>query len=150
MRDGLEDPLDSMDEVLLQLKQFSVIARCEFEKTSTFLLQCFDPVFLSLEQVLALGVPDPAVFRVLDGQMTWLILLTGATIGARRTISAQEIFDVYDAELISRVIKVMTMLNARLTQGHCDSEHIEFAIINFIHNFRLSFNDAMTSRYAKM
>lgn len=41
-RDGLEDPLDDMGMVLQQLEQVSVIARCNYQKTCTMLVQVFD------------------------------------------------------------------------------------------------------------
>lgn len=41
-RDGLEDPLDDMGMVLQQLEQVSVIARCDYQKTCSMLVQVFD------------------------------------------------------------------------------------------------------------
>lgn len=151
IRDNLENPLDNLDEVLLQMKQFSVISRCDFEKSSSRLIQLFDPVCMSLEQVLAQGTPEPMVFRVLEGQLTWLTLMISAIIGGRRVNSPHEVYDTYDAELISRVLKVMNLLDARLNQGQCDSENMEFAILNFLHNYRVCFiGETTVGRYSRL
>lgn len=42
--DGLEDPLDDLAMVQQQLDQLSVIVRCEYEQTCTFIINTFDQV----------------------------------------------------------------------------------------------------------
>lgn len=44
IRDGLEDPLDDLAMVQQQLDQLSVIVRCEYEKTCSFVINTFDQV----------------------------------------------------------------------------------------------------------
>lgn len=47
VRDGLEDPFDDFAMVQQQLDQFSVIVRCEYEKTCNFVINTFDQVIMN-------------------------------------------------------------------------------------------------------
>jgi len=153
LREGLEDPLDNIEALEVQMKQISVIARCEFDKTCAYLVQKFDPTlaaFVHLLQQGSLDAAGQAQYRLLDGQLTWLMFIIGAVIGTRTQISPSESYDTYDAELICRALRLMKILDEKLARDGPSSEGLNVAVLNFLQHFRLSFIGDTVPRHGKL
>eukprot|EP00040_Diaphanoeca_grandis_P028479 m.165065 g.165065 ORF g.165065 m.165065 type:complete len:1101 (-) comp31368_c0_seq1:40-3342(-) len=154
LRDGLEDPLDDIETLEIQMKQISVIARCEFDKTSTFLVSLFDPIANEYTVLMSQGVNTPqaqARFKLLDGQLTWLVFIIGSVIGTRTQISPTESYDTFDAELIFRALSLMKHLDDALNRSTgMASEGLNVAVLNFLQHFRLSFIGEAVPRHSKL
>jgi exportin-7 len=118
MREGGESPLDDLDEVKSQMRQFAVIARCEFEQSSTTLINFFDPISVAFAQALVQGDTESPEFHILEGQLTWLVFMISAIVGGRRTTSPHEAYDTFDSELIVRVLKVCSLCKTKLQHTH--------------------------------
>lgn len=52
VREGLEDPIEDLGMVQQQLEQLSVIGRCEYQKTCTLLVQLFDQVVRTYQELI--------------------------------------------------------------------------------------------------
>ncbi|XP_076259646.1 ran-binding protein 16 isoform X2 [Rhynchophorus ferrugineus] len=132
-QDGQEDPLDDLGLVQQQLDQFSVIARCEYGKTCTLLVQLFDRAASSYQELLN-SQPQPMELAVQEGQLTWLVYIIGAAIGGRVSFNANDDLDSMDGELAVRVLQLMNLTDSKLTQGGC--ERLELAMLSFFEQFR--------------
>lgn len=87
LREGLDNPLEDIENLEIQMKQISIIARCQFEHSCKFLVSLFDPIAAAYTGMLANGshrLPaQQSQFALLDGQLTWLVFILGAVIGTR-------------------------------------------------------------------
>ncbi|RWS31317.1 exportin-7-like protein [Leptotrombidium deliense] len=135
IRDALEDPFDDIGMVQQQLDQLSTIARCEYEKTCTLIVQLFDSSAQTYQELLGTQ-PLPAVeVAIQEGRLTWLVYIIGAAIGGRVFLSSTEEHDAMDGELSCRVLQLMNLTDARLAQGgYC--EKLELALLSFFEHFR--------------
>lgn len=52
VREGLEDPIDDLGMIQQQLEQLSVIGRCEYQKTCTLLVQLYDQVVRTYQELI--------------------------------------------------------------------------------------------------
>lgn len=153
LREGLEDPLDNIEDLEVQMKQISVIARCEFDKTCECLVSKFDPILNAYIQVLQQGPIDQsrrAQYQLLDGQLTWLMFIIGAVVGTRAQASPSESYDTYDAELICRALQLMKILDEHLARNQPASEQLNVAVLNFLQHFRVSFIGDTVPRHGKL
>eukprot|EP00041_Stephanoeca_diplocostata_P027991 m.781345 g.781345 ORF g.781345 m.781345 type:complete len:685 (-) comp23285_c2_seq50:1625-3679(-) len=144
LREGLDNPLEDIENLEIQMKQIAIIARCQFEHTCKFLVSLFDPIAAAYTGMLANGshrLPaQQSQFALLDGQLTWLVFILGAVIGTRLQSSPSESYDALDAELICRALNLMRMVDENLAvSGVMGSEQLQVAILNFLQHFRLSF-----------
>ena len=143
LKENLEDPLDDLGQVQQQLDQLSTIARCEYEKTCTLLVQLFDQTAQAYQERLnSIGSGMQQVsnglsieLAIQEGQLTWLVYLIGAAIGGRVFLNSQDDHDAMDGELACRVLQLMQLTDSRLAQGgHC--EKLELALLSFFEQFR--------------
>lgn len=102
-RDGLEDPLDDLAMVQQQLDQLSVIVRCEYDQTCSFLIQTFDQTATRYQELLASPVNNRIEIAIHENQLTWLVYIIGAAIGGRMTFTANDDHDILDGDLVVRV-----------------------------------------------
>ena len=70
-------------------------------------------------------------------QLTWLVYLLGAIIGFRAYAHVQDEQDEYDAQLICRCLKLMSLLDEQMEirRQPC-SESLDVAIICFLQHLR--------------
>lgn len=127
LRGEAEDPLEDMDAVELQIKQVSVVARCQFDKTCSYIISVLDPVVSAYTANIQAGANGPhnGEFQVLDGQLTWLIFVLGAIIGTRMQSSSNESVDAIDAEIVCRILRLMQALDERLEVAPPQSERLQ-------------------------
>lgn len=142
---GTEDPLDDMGTIQQQLEQLSMIGRCEYEKTCALLVSLFDQTARTYQEMLALPNPSTIDIRVQEGQLTWLVYIIGAAIGARFTSPDEQ--DVMDGELIFRVLQLMNFTDSRLPQAGC--EKLELAIISALEQVRKNYIKEQTHKFYK-
>ncbi|XP_055684267.1 ran-binding protein 16 isoform X2 [Lutzomyia longipalpis] len=137
VRTGQEDLLDDQGMVQQQLEQLSVIERCEYEKTCALLVQLFDQTANAYQQLLTCPDPNKIDMAIQEGQLTWLVYIIGAVIGARVSFSVNDEHDVMDGELIFRVLQLMNLTDQRLPQAGCVK--LELAIMSFLEQVRKTY-----------
>ncbi|KAI8033655.1 hypothetical protein M5D96_013609, partial [Drosophila gunungcola] len=108
VRDNLEDPLDDLCMVQQQLEQLSVIERRPTPNAN--------PIDITIHEL----------------QLTWLVYIIGSAIVGRLSVTSDE-HDTMDAELVIRVLQLMSLTDARLPQAGC--EKLELAILSFLDQF---------------
>eukprot|EP00051_Salpingoeca_urceolata_P032840 m.17679 g.17679 ORF g.17679 m.17679 type:complete len:1077 (+) comp5522_c0_seq1:322-3552(+) len=142
IRDNVPDPLEDLSHLDIQLKQVSVIARCQYERTCACIVQHFDPLAGAYATMVTSGRPLDAAarmqLRLMEGQLTWLVYIIGAVIDVRASSHSASAED-YDGELICRALKLMQITDARLQQAPPDSESLDLALLSFFQHFRSMF-----------
>nr|VZI15407.1 unnamed protein product [Spirometra erinaceieuropaei] len=179
--DGDDDdacPLDDTLTLTQQLDQFAVIGRCDYTKTCQLIVQLFDLSASNLQSALerfisggtfnpsAIDVPVLQTVRVEENRLAWLVYLIGSLIGSRTTLSTSVDSDQLDGELVSRVLKLMRLLDMRLmviASSPCGQDvattlctmsagasRLELAIISFLENFRRTYVGENINRVSKI
>ena len=91
--------------------------------------------------------------------MTWLVYIIGGVIGGRISYNMgnSEENDMYDGELVVRVLQLMQFINTRLEQQQqlqvnvCScSEKLDLAILNFFEQFRKIFIGDQVQKSSKV
>ncbi|XP_043658879.1 ran-binding protein 16 isoform X1 [Drosophila teissieri] len=134
VRDNLDDPLDDLCMVQQQLEQLSVIERCEYNKTCSLLVQHFDQKAREYENLLQTPNANTIDITIHELQLTWLVYIIGSAIVGRLSVTTSDEHDTMDAELVIRVLQLMSLTDARLPQAGC--EKLELAILSFLDQVR--------------
>ncbi|XP_039497875.1 ran-binding protein 16 isoform X2 [Drosophila santomea] len=134
VRDNLDDPLDDLCMVQQQLEQLSVIERCEYNKTVSLLVQHFDQKAREYENLLQTPNANTIDITIHELQLTWLVYIIGSAIVGRLSVTTSDEHDTMDAELVIRVLQLMSLTDARLPQAGC--EKLELAILSFLDQVR--------------
>jgi len=132
--DGLEDPLDDVGMVTQQLDQISVIGRCEYGKTCSLLVQLFDQAAQAYQEMISNMNTSKIEATIQEGRLTWLVFIIGAAVGGRVSFNSNDEHDAMDGELVCRVLQLMNLTDARLSQSGC--EKLELALLSFFERFR--------------
>ena len=89
-----------------------------------------------------------------EGQLTWLVYIIGGVISGRVSynIGNSEEHDMYDGELVVRVLQLMTFVNSRLeqTSGNFCCEKLDLAMLNFFEQFRKIFIGDQVQKSSKV
>ncbi len=146
----LDDPLDDEGSLGEQLERLPVITRFEYSTSGHFILSLFDPAFKGYEdalQVLMSGTTGLSAttamqqLTLLEGKLTWLVYIVGATVGGYcwSDASTSDGVESIDASLCRRVFQLAQGIDYRLTstggQGKC-SPRLELALLYFFQVFR--------------
>lgn len=134
VRDNLEDPLDDLCMVQQQLDQLSVIERCEYNKTCRLLVQHFDVKAREYEKLAQIPNSNPNDVTILELQLTWLVYIIGSAIVGRLSVTTSDEQDTMDADLVIRVLQLISLTDTRLPQAGC--EKLELAILSFLDQVR--------------
>jgi hypothetical protein len=51
-----------------------------------------------------------------EGRLTWLVYIIGAAVGGRVSFNSNDEHDAMDGELVCRVLQLMNLTDARLSQ----------------------------------
>eukprot|EP00042_Codosiga_hollandica_P039830 m.336856 g.336856 ORF g.336856 m.336856 type:complete len:1074 (+) comp55707_c0_seq3:45-3266(+) len=141
LQDPTMNPLDDVEALETELTQFSVIARYQYGETFGVLTQCFEPALQGFLSALS-ALDDSLDFRVAEGQIVWLIYMVGALLGTKNS-SASDDEDLYDGNLMSRLLQLMSVLDTEYQQanlaGFHRSELIDAAFIYVFQQFRASY-----------
>lgn len=160
VRDNIEDPFDDLANVYQQLEQISIIGRCEYEKTCNILVQLFDETAqqyqnLSKAHVVSGTKSSSNIDLIIkEGQLTWLVYIIGGVISGRISYNMgnSEEHDMYDGELVVRVLQLMTFINTQLeqTSGNFCCEKLDLAMLNFFEQFRKIFIGDQVQKSSKV
>lgn len=116
IRESLEDPFDDIGMIQQQLDQLSTIARCEYEKTCTLIVQLFDQAAQTYQDLLQNQPISQVDVAIQEGRLTWLVYIIGSAIGGRVFLNSTDEHDAMDGELACRVLKLMDLTDRRLAQ----------------------------------
>jgi len=130
---GGDDPLDDKSTLHQQLDQIATIARCEYTKASSLLMQVFDQAAQSYQE--SLSTSNTATLPIHEGQLTWVVYIIGYCIGSRVSFSSTDEHDGLDGELCSRVLRLMNLTDMKLPQIQ-PAEKLELALLTFFDQFK--------------
>ena len=89
-----------------------------------------------------------------EGQLTWLVYIIGGVISGRISYNMgnSEEHDLYDGELVVRVLQLMTFINTQLeqTRGSFCCEKLDLAMLNFFEQFRKIFIGDQVQKSSKV
>lgn len=132
LQNGSEDPLDDKSTLYQQLDQISTIARCDYPKSCSLLIQAFDRSAQSYQELL--GSSTTPTLQIHEGQLTWLVYIIGYCIGSRVSFSSTDEHDRLDGELCSRILRLMNLTDMKLPQ--IGSEKLELSLLTFFEQFK--------------
>ena len=139
-----------------------MIGRCNYKKTCAILVQLFDETAQQFQNLTkstsniartnsgssattSSGSSSSSNVELIikEGQLAWLVYIIGGVIGGRLlyNVGGSEENDMFDGELVVRVLQLMTFINTRLEQsnGHESCEKLDLAMLNFFDQFRKIF-----------
>jgi exportin-7 len=151
VRDGLEDPFDDLASIYQQLEQISIIGRCDYEKTCTTLVQLFDQTATQYQSLFQSN-SNSNELRIKEDQLTWLVYIIGGVIGGRLSYNTgiTEEHDLFDGELVVRVVQLMEFLSNRQDQDGFACEKLDLAMLNFFEQFRKIFIGDQVQKASKV
>lgn len=125
VNDGLESPFEDIGMIQQQLEQLSTIARCEYEQTCDLIVRFFDQAAQSYQELLRSQPTSRIEITIQEGRLTWLVYIIGAAIGGRVFLNSTDEHDAMDGELACRVLQLMNLTDARLSQVFLTSRGIK-------------------------
>jgi len=132
VQDGADDPLDDTPMLTQQMEQLAHISRQSFGVTGEFLRSCFDETAKRYEELLM--VPNaPVGLTIIEGRLTWLIYIIGASISGRLFVKCDE--ECLEGELACRVMQLIRLSDSQLHHGR-RCEKLELAFLNFYDTYR--------------
>jgi hypothetical protein len=66
------------------------------------------------------------------GRLTWLVYIIGAAVGGRVSFNSNDEHDAMDGELVCRVLQLMNLTDARLSQVRALAAHHDQYLQPFI------------------
>jgi exportin-7 len=147
---SLDDPLDDDGSLKEQLDRLPVICRFQYGQVANKLLNKLDPLMTQYRSIIeTLGTNPtsaaPAELQqrvaLIEGQLTWLTYIVGATVGGHSWSSAHmaEGEEAIDASLSRRILQLAQVMEYRLTNsggaGRADPR-LEQAMLFYFQNFR--------------
>ncbi|GAU92882.1 hypothetical protein RvY_04905-2 [Ramazzottius varieornatus] len=134
INEGVEDPIDDLGLLHQQLDQFAIIVRCEYESNCTVIVQLFERSARVYDDLLKKQGSAEKDILIEEERLAWLVYFIGAAISGRVAYTASDETDAIDAQLICRVMRLMSFTDTRL--GRRKSEKLELAILQFFEYFR--------------
>ncbi|XP_055337456.1 exportin-7-like isoform X2 [Paramacrobiotus metropolitanus] len=134
INDGFEDPIEDIGLLQQQLDQFAIIVRCEYEKNCSFMVQLFDRSARLYDDLLRKQGGAENELLVEEERLAWLVYFIGAAVSGRIAYAASEESDAIDAQLICRVMRLMSYTDSRLNRRK--SEKLELSLLQFFESFR--------------
>ncbi|GMH42848.1 hypothetical protein BSKO_10767 [Bryopsis sp. KO-2023] len=131
-----EDPLDDEGQLQEQLDSIPQLCRFKFEDTARILLNMLDPLLQAFQQP-----PQPQEkqrIAIMEGQLTWMVYIISSIIRGRPTAS-NEVQDLLDGELSSRVFRLLNILEECYRTGRSEEisrQRLDISLLNFFQNFR--------------
>lgn len=136
---GADDPLDDEARLSEQLETIPILCRFKYTEIAQHMIPQLDQVLGQYIEVIEGADGDESQFHVLEGQLAWLVYISGGIIGGRSASSSGEAADLMDGELIWRVLRLMEASDQRLGKQSDDltwKEHLDTAILGFFSAFR--------------
>ena len=147
---SLDDPLSDEGSLKEQLERLPIICRFQYRNVASTIVSKFDGLLNQYRQALShLGVNSTQnasadvikQIAIIEGQLTWLMYMVGAIIGAHSWSSSRldDGDESIDASLSRRALQLAQALDYRLTQsngaGRSDPK-LEQALLFYCQNFR--------------
>ena len=147
---AVEDPLDDEGSLREQMDRLPTIARLQYDLVAQHLISVFEGDLARYTLLLeSMGVVSPPQHlqqqkSILEGRMTWVVYMVGATIGSQtvadtRKTSSDLVWDGQLSRLVFQLVNLVdTMLINSLGQRKCDVK-LEVSILNFFKSFKKSY-----------
>uniref|UniRef100_A0A915JI35 Importin N-terminal domain-containing protein n=1 Tax=Romanomermis culicivorax TaxID=13658 RepID=A0A915JI35_ROMCU len=133
-REGIDDPLDDQSTLIQQMEQFSIIGRCEYDKTCQILKHLFDQYASDYQRAVATN--DQLNQTLEEWRLTWMVYLIGAAVGGRQASNVSDEHDVFDGDLICRALELMRLTDNRMVTNIRPNEKLEMSYLWFMEQFR--------------
>ncbi|KAG0358839.1 Exportin 7 [Gamsiella multidivaricata] len=164
-----DDPLESEETLLLSLEMFANIARTKYTESGRSIVSEFKDLLLKYRELIqrasALsGTTSPPIgasdikesLMVIEMQLTWMVYIMAACIGARVMYQSTSEQDQVDGEFACEVLGFIHQLQVWTTQrplylASADAHlYIQSAIIYFYTEFRTSYIGEDSSKAVKV
>eukprot|EP01117_Protostelium_nocturnum_P010320 TRINITY_DN3708_c0_g1_i1.p1 TRINITY_DN3708_c0_g1~~TRINITY_DN3708_c0_g1_i1.p1 ORF type:complete len:1062 (-),score=375.41 TRINITY_DN3708_c0_g1_i1:42-3227(-) len=133
-RDVMQDEEEMLGE---QVEALPHLGRCNYEVASNYIIQLFDPLFAQYKQAIESRAINSNIqsFRMILGQISWIIQIIGSIVGGR---NSAEIQDEIDGELVARVFEFIIANDASFSQipDGPSKERLEKVVLDFIEQYR--------------
>jgi len=137
--ESAEDPLEDDARLTEQLETIPILCRFKYADIAGQMIPTFDQKLGQYLEMIEAADGDESQFHALEGQLAWLVYISGAIIGGRSASSAGEKADLCDGELIWRVLRLMEASDQRLGKQADDltwKERLDSAVLGFFSSFR--------------
>eukprot|EP00055_Hartaetosiga_balthica_P015687 m.94625 g.94625 ORF g.94625 m.94625 type:complete len:1074 (-) comp8927_c0_seq1:2588-5809(-) len=138
VQNGVDDPLEDETTLSSQLKQIATIARCDFSLSCDYLIQTLEGLSNNYLQLIQSGTSSDDMF-IQEGQVTWVLQVIAAVIGARATAVVSDEDDVLDSQLISQVVLLIQLMEQYRPGFEVVSEKVNMALIKFLDQLRMNY-----------
>lgn len=132
VQDNAEDPLDDTPMLTQQMEQLAHISRQSFKITGEFLRSIFDQTAKRYQELL-IASNAPLELTIIEGRLTWLIYIIGASISGRLFVKGDD--ECLEGELACRVMQLIRLSDSQLHQGR-RCEKLELSFLNFYDTYR--------------
>ncbi|KXZ55001.1 hypothetical protein GPECTOR_3g165 [Gonium pectorale] len=137
----LDDMLDSEDALTEQLDALPYLMRYQYDRSAQYLTTLMDPALDFFKQASASQQPLPGPqLSLLEGQLTWLVYITGAVIKGRlATSNNADSQETLDGDLAARVFALLRVADEGLhagRYGQTSRHRLDVALLFFLQCFR--------------
>lgn len=162
IEEGLDDPLENEEAFIETLNMLGQIAHCQYEASSTALVNLFDPITIQYQDLITQAttnvMSDPESFRealeVIETKFAWLVYTMASFVGNRSAFLNSEDLDKIDSEITTKVLQLMDVQQS-LQNQHGNTfmnEKLDLAFIYFFQQFKKSYMSESNGRdiYTKL
>ncbi|KAG2485018.1 hypothetical protein HYH03_016221 [Edaphochlamys debaryana] len=135
----LDDMLDTEDSLAEQLDALPYLMRYQYDRSAQYLATLMDPAIDYFKQAAQQQMAGPQL-SLLEGQLTWLVYITGAVIKGRLASSTNaDSQETLDGDLASRVFALLRAADEGLHAGRYSErsrQRLDTALLYFLQCFR--------------
>ncbi|GIL63010.1 hypothetical protein Vafri_17171 [Volvox africanus] len=136
---SLDDMLDTEDALAEQLDSLPYLMRYQYDRSAQYLTSIMDPTIEYFKQASQQPCPGPQL-SLMEGQLTWLVYITGAVIKGRLATSTNaDSQETLDGDLASRVFALLRVADEGLhtsRYGERSRQRLDVAFLHFLQCFR--------------
>ncbi|KAJ1922251.1 hypothetical protein H4219_000113 [Mycoemilia scoparia] len=133
---SVDDPLDNEDEMIINVKMLSIMARTAYTDCSGIMVSLLEQATTDYQSKINSSMTSPDSLMILEGKYTDDVTYDD---------------DEKDAELAFRCIQLDNIVREHIIKSHRQpSEHLELAIMFFYNNFRVTYLSDQGYKQAKM
>jgi len=135
---GVEDPLESQDQLSDQMDALPYLCRFRYEQTADYLQSVIAPLAQQWEAAAQQGLP-PDQAAALEGRLTWIFLVMGAIIKGRLSSSSAELQEPLDGTLSAMVLALLPSFDRGFhssRQNALSRQRLDSAVVSFFQSFR--------------
>ncbi|KAF9428812.1 Exportin 7 [Podila epigama] len=165
----VDDPLESEEELIASLEKFARIARVKYADSGRILLTKFEEVSKRHQGLIqqasslagsSVGAPGSTditeQLMVIEIQLTWMVYILAACIGAREPYQSTSVEDQMDGEMTCEILGFIHNLQVWVSQrppylASADAHlYVQSAILYFYTQFRSSYISEDSSKTTKV